>query len=316
VRLGWLTEYGSPGRIRLKAGADLEYEDGSNDSTLRLPPAWGGDVSASYRQSRTTPGAFAELVMERRGVLIEAGLRADLPQGLATEWSPRIGVRSLLADGKITLRGTLSRAFKLPSFYVLGSPSQLGGNPDLKAEKSWGGDVGIEHAAGAWHVRAGLFYNRFTDLIDFDFDSFSHVNRSRVDSRGVELSLEWTPDPRLDVTADVTWQDVENVGTPAPVLNQPEWLTSARLTWRPRTALTVGLQARHVSGSHDRQIPVPDRDVVRGHVVLDTGVEWNLSEDWQVRGRLDNVTDADYESFIGFPGPGLSARIALRYTLQ
>jgi outer membrane cobalamin receptor len=29
--------------------------------------------------------------------------------------------------------------------------------------------------------------------------------------------------------------------------------------------------------------------------------------------RIDNLLDADYEEFVGFPAPGRSARVGLRY---
>ncbi len=51
----------------------------------------------------------------------------------------------VIAD--VTLCGTVARGFKLPSFFALASPPQLGGNPDLRPETSVGVDFGVDQPA-------------------------------------------------------------------------------------------------------------------------------------------------------------------------
>jgi outer membrane cobalamin receptor len=318
ARVGWLTTAALGSHAQWSAGFDLEREKGSNESNLLLPPEFGGEIPGDYDLSRLTPGAFSELVLERGRLLAELGLRADFPPDQSVEWCPRVGARYRIGNGGSFLRGSLSRAFKLPSFFVLGSPPALGGNPALRPETSWGGDVALEHRAPArdLSVSVGVFFNRFRDLIDFDFDSFTHVNRSRVDTRGIELSAAIRPVEAIAIASNLTWQKVEDPEADSPPLHQPVWNAGVRVSWNPVPPLTLRGEGRFVSSSFDRQLTVPEIDSVDGYAVWDFITTWRLSDRWELRGRIDNLGNESYEVFIGFPEPGRSAWAGLQLTLR
>lgn len=315
MRLGWLTTVEAGRGVRASAGVEVEREEADNDSTLFLPPFFGGPVEGDYRRERTTPGGFAELAVERGDLVVEAGLRADLPEDAGTEWSPRLGFRYRLPGRGALVHGSWSQAFKLPSFFALASPRELGGNPDLRPEESTGIDLGVELESPDGDLGAGLtvFHNRYENLIDFDFDLFQNVNRSSVEADGVELFARWRPLPALSLAADLYRQDLEDPDSDRPLLNQPEWIAGARLEWRPAPPLRVWLDGRHVGSSLDRQIPVPERDRVDGYTVFDLALTWERPAGWEVLVRVDNLADEDYEHFIGFPEPGRSVRAGVRY---
>lgn len=314
-RIVWLSRYQPTSGAALSFGASAEREDAENDSTLLLPPFLGGAVAGDYDLERTTPGGFVELEVERAGLLVEAGLRADLPRDLDTAWSPRVALSYRLAERGLLLRGSWSRAFKLPSIFGLASPPQLGGNPALRPERAVGADIGLEYESDSGGLAASLslFRNHYSDLIDFDFEAFMSLNLSRVDAEGMEVTLRWRPHPDWTALADLTWQDVRNSDSTRPLRNHPEHFGSLRLAWRPGSNLSLQLEGRYVGPSFDEQIPVPQLDSVDGYEVLDLALSWNWAGPWQVRARIDNLTDRDYESFVGFPHPGRSARIGLRY---
>ena len=318
ARFGWLTTVEVSENVQWGAGADLERENGSNGGLLLLPPEFGGDVPADYDLSRTTPGAFTEVAVEKGRLLLELGLRADLPQDTPVEWSPRVGARYRIGEGASFVRASVSRAFKLPSFFVLGSPPALGGNPGLSPETSRGFDLGIEHRTPSrgLEVYFGVFFNEFQNLIDFDFDSFTHVNRSRVDARGIELSASIRPVEELALASNFTWQSIEDPESPSPPLHQPEWTAGVRAAWTPLSALSVRGEGRFVSSSFDRQLPVPQIGSVDGYAVWDATATWRLSNRWEIRGRVDNLTNAHYQNFIGFPEPGRSFWAGVQISLR
>ena len=55
--------------LHLNAGVDLDHESARNESVFQLPVFLGGD----YDSSRTTPGAFAELIVEPGHLVLDAG---------------------------------------------------------------------------------------------------------------------------------------------------------------------------------------------------------------------------------------------------
>ncbi|HSS52729.1 MAG TPA: TonB-dependent receptor, partial [Thermoanaerobaculia bacterium] len=318
IRAGWISSWAlRPGEdTQLNLGADVEREEGKNRSTLFLPDFLGGAVAGDYDRARTTPGVYSELIALRDRLSLEMGLRADFPEDAGTELSPRLGLGYSLGAGDTRLRASLARAFKLPSFFALASPPALGGNPDLRPEESWGGDLGISHrfpGAGA-DLDAAVFLQRYKDLVDFDFETFSHVNRSRVRARGAEMAFTWRPRTTLNAAANITWQEVEDADTGQPLRHRPRWSGSVRAAWQGKSGFDLAADLRFVSASEDEQIPVPERREVDGYTLLGAAAIWHLGPHWRLTARADNLANQSYETLIGFPGAGRSGRLTLRWT--
>lgn len=314
LNVGWAWTRQLDTGVQWSVGLDAEHEEGRNLSTLFFPDFFGGPLAGDYDLERTTPGAHAELLVDRGPWTFEAAARFDAPEDSSDRWSPRLGVSYRLGDGGMRVRAAAGRAFKLPSFFVLGSPAAIGGNPDLKPETMDGGDVGIAWQGAKGEAGVDVFYHRYEDLIDFDFDLFTNINRARVRAVGVEGRLSWRFDNNLSLAMDVTWQDVEDQETGETLRQRPEWSGGLRLDWRARPALRFHVDARRVSERLDEQLAVPDRDRVGAYGVVGVGASWRFDPSWQLRLRLDNALDEDYEEAIGFPGPGATARLALRTT--
>jgi outer membrane cobalamin receptor len=275
-------------------------------------------VAGDYARTRTTPGIYSELIALRNRLSLEMGLRADFPEDAGHELSPRLGLGYRLGSGDTRLRASLARAFKLPSFFALTSPPALGGNPDLRPEELWGGDLGISYRfpeAGA-DLDVTIFLQRYKDLVDFDFATFSHVNRSRVRARGTEMALTWRPQMAINAAANLTWQEVEDADTGQPLRHRPRWSGNVRAGWQGKAGFDLAADLRFVSASVDEQIPVPERREVDGYALLGAAAIWRLGPRWRLTLRADNLTDKSYETLIGFPGAGRSGRLSLRWTAE
>ena len=316
LQFAWVSVLPVSRDVQLHIGGDLDREEGDNQSLLSLPPEFGGETAGNYRIDRSTGGALAEITAGVGNWHIELGTRLDLPSGEEREWSPRFGFGYRPGGGSLRLRGSIGEAFKLPSFYALASPPALGGNPDLEPETALGADLGIETDFGGDALKLGitLFAIDYENLIDFDFETFRLINRASVEARGVEVSLSWRPVAEFVVGLDLTLQDVEDAASAEELLQEPAWFGGLRIEWQPRRKLSLLLDTRGVAESLDQQIPVPDRTVVEGYGVLGLAGRWEFDRQWTIHGRLDNLTDEDYETQIGFPGAGRSLRLGLRYS--
>jgi outer membrane receptor protein involved in Fe transport len=307
LRLSWQLPLVRAARTSVDAGLSGEGEWGENRSVLKLPPFLGGDVAGDYDASRQTGGVFGALRHERGAVLYELALRADAATGDSLQLHPHAGFVFRPGGGRTRLHASAGRASKLPSFFALSSPPALGGNPDLKPERTVGGEAGLEHALldGRLDLGATAFLHEYRDLVDFDFDLFTHVNRAKVRTRGAELTLRWKPHPTFTLEGEATYVDAEDLSG-EPLLYEPRWLGGGRVTWQPTERLTLRVDARAVSHYLDRQLPVPDRDTVTGYGLVGFAGWWRLGRGLVLRARLDNLGDRDYETYIGFPGPGRS----------
>lgn len=312
-RVGWASRW-QRGAAEVSFGADVEWEDGDNQSLLLLPPFLGGDVMGDYSLRRTTPGAFGEVVLRKNRWTLELDARIDAPEDTAEQISPRLGLVWRASDST-RLRASFGRAFKLPSFFALASPAALGGNPDLDPETMLGGDIGVEASVGAGtSVSLTAFSHRYEDLVDFDFETFRHVNRSVVEAYGVEFASTWTPSADWRIAANATWQNVEDQDSGLSLRNRPEWAGGLRIDWSTSDRVKMGLDVRTVSSRRDEQIPVPDRDTVGGYELVGLAASAELAADWKLSARVDNVTDETYETLIGIPGAGRSARLSLTWS--
>lgn len=316
LQIAWTSVLPLTQKVRLNVGADLDREEGDSESLLFLPPELGGELLGDYRIDRTTAGALAELTAAMGNWNFEIGTRLDLPSGNSSEWSPRVGFNFRPGGGLVLLRGSIGEAFKLPSFYALASPPTLGGNAELEPETALGADLGVEARLADDAVELGLtlFAIDYQNLIDFDFETFRLINRSSVRARGVETSLSWRPLTALVVRLELTMQDVEDAASAEELLQEPSWFGGFRIEWQPRRKLSLLLDTRGVAESLDRQILVPDRIKIQGYGVVGLAGRWQFERRWAIHGRLDNVTDEEYETQIGFPGAGRSLRVGVRYS--
>lgn len=317
IRGTWTSQLPLAEGVLLRLGADFDRESADNRLVLTLPAIFGGPIDGSYRADRTGWGAFGEIALSKGRFEQSLGLRVDWPDNFEPVFSPRASASYWLAESRTRLRGSIGRAFKLPSFFALFSPPQLGGNPALLEETSWGGDIGLDQriASADLTLGASLFYNRFRNLIDFDFDRFLHVNRTRLTTKGIEVFATWSPSEQFSLNGSYTFLDSREADSAAPVLHRPRHTGGISADWKPHPRLAFCLRGRFTSDSFDRQIPVPGRDRVEGYFLTSLSSSYRCSRRLEVRTAFDNLLDTDYEDLIGFPGAGFGFRVSLRLSV-
>jgi vitamin B12 transporter len=313
LRLAWQVPVLHSRRTLVDGGASADGEWARNSSLLELPPELGGSVRGDYRDTRWSGGVFGVVRQRRGAVLLEAALRADAASGDTVQLHPHLGVVWTLGAGSTRIRASGGRASKLPSFFALSSPRALGGNPNLRPERTVGGEVGVEHRLRGTRLEAGatFFFHEYRDLVDFDYDRFQNVNRAKVRSHGVELTLRWQALPSLSLEGEATWLEARDLSGGGPLLFEPRWSGGGRLTWRPDDRLSLRLFTQARSPYLDHQLPVPERDTVAGYGILGFAGSWRVRKAWSLRARLDNLTDHRYDTLIGFPAPGRSVWVGL-----
>jgi outer membrane receptor protein involved in Fe transport len=296
--------------IRVGVGAQRQFEEGTSTGSL---DAGGLLVPTGFALSRQIWGPFVEIQLSPfPGLLVQGGVRVDLPEGFDRAVSPRVGVSYTLAATGTTLRASWGEGFKLPSFFALSHP--LVGNPALVPETSQSVDAGIRQSV--WGKRltvdAAYFYNAFTDLIDFEEGPPPRlVNRSKVTTEGVEMSLRLQPWPSLGVTAHLTYVKTDIQGTNEELRNRPQWRGGFTVQWRPLSGLNGHVQTLVVGDVRDSSIPTGDR-TLEAYTRVDLATTWTITPTWQLFVAVDNLFDAEYEEFVGFPAPGITPRGGVR----
>jgi outer membrane cobalamin receptor len=292
--------------MQFAAGAQAQFEEGDSDGSLAFFGPTNFDVS------RDTWAPFFEVQLSLLpGLLVQGGVRVDLPEGFDTEVSPRVGMSYTIAATNTTLRANWGEGFKVPSFYSLSDP--IVGNPDLQPETSHSIDAGVTQAlwGNRFTFSATYFYNQFDDLIDFDTVTFRLLNRDKVTTQGVELSLRVQPWSALGFTAHMTYVDTDIEDHPAELRNRPKWRGGFAILWRPLPALDINVSTLVVGESLDFSVPTGERNL-DDYSRTDLAVTWTVVPMLQLFVKVDNLFDADYEEAIGFPAPGINPSGGIR----
>ncbi len=273
---------------------------------------FGFEIPADFRLHRTLASGFVEATLTpARWAAVTASARYDAPSTSSARWTGRISGRVTPVVGGPALFADYSEGFKLPSIYALAYP--LIANPALKPERARSLEAGLDWAfAPGARVRVAAFATRYADLIDFDAANFTNVNRSRVDSRGIEAEAHAPLGRTLSVTGSLTYLDTTNFSGP-PLRTRPDWHGSARLTWTPLPAVSAFADVDSASGAFDLSVPT-GQIRTRGHSEFSLGGGYRLSPAVSVDLVLRNLTDRRFEDAVGFPDPGRVLRASLRFT--
>jgi iron complex outermembrane receptor protein/vitamin B12 transporter len=294
-------------------GVDWLREEGVSDGVLDF--GGGFVLPTSFELTRDSWAPFAEArVTSSFGLSMQAGVRVDQPEGASSVTSPRVRLEYEFADSGFSVAGAWGKAFKLPSMYALGHP--IVGNPDLAPERgeSYELELAQELLEGKARWSATWFEGEFRNAIDFDPGPPPMlVNRNRVDTQGLELAgrLALADDWQLD--ASVTHVENRVASTGNELRNRPEWRAGAAAHWQPLAALRLSAAVTYVGDSLDSSIPTGD---VRldAYTRVDVSAAWQLSPRFETYVAIDNLTDQQYEEFVGNVTRGIIPRAGVRFS--
>jgi vitamin B12 transporter len=299
--------------LTLAYGVDWMREEGTSDGALDF--GGGFLLPTSFELTRTTWAPFAEVRVESRtGLSAQAGVRVDKPDGESSVTSPRVRVAYEIADTGFTVAGAWGKAFKLPSMYALGHP--IVGNPDLVPERGQSHELEVSQtfADGRARWSATYFDGEFRNAIDFDAGPPPMlVNRNRVDTHGFEVAGRYAPSDVLSFDGSVTNAKNRIASTGGTLRNRPEWRAGAAAHWSPIAALKLSAAATYVGGSLDSSIATGDVRV-DSFTTLDVSAAWALSPRFEAWLAVDNLTDEEYEEFVGNEVRGILPRAGVRFS--
>lgn len=298
---------GALGDTALAAGFHAGHEAGRSDAELELLGP------SDFELERDSLAAFIDADHALGRALLEASVRVDKPESYGEVYTPRLRLSVPVLAGTAVLGA--ARGFKLPSFFALGHP--IVGNPDLRAERSEGVELGWLRGFAGDQVRlsAAVFHLSFEDAIDLEEGPPPRlVNRDRIDADGAELGFLVAPAAHVMLRGHVSHVVTEIVGTTERLRNRPRWTGALALHWEAAARWRTTLTAVYVGRQLDSSIPTGDRELA-AWLRPDASLAWQATPALMLRLDADNLSDVRYEELMGFPGPRRGARLGLRYVL-
>ena len=226
-----------------------------------------------------------------------------------------------------TLRASIGTGAKRPTAYQVNynlyaatiAPPGTPVNEDLQPERSWGVDAGIDQPlfGGALTISATAFYNRFSDLLQFnifdpsDFTKGAYDNVDEAEAYGVELSAatDIIPDTlRADVT--YTWMPTRDLLTGRWLPRRPLNSGSFTLTFTPDPRVELSLTGTVVGA---RTNLASSATLTPGYYTLDAYGSYALSDKVKLFAKASNFTNTVYQDPVGYNAPGAAILVGLTW---
>jgi vitamin B12 transporter len=284
----------------LTLGLESALERGNSVETYS---AGGPDVGLKDKDDLALAG-FVQDQWLSDTFFATAGARYDAHRDLDSKATYRIAPGLRLPGSGTTFRASVGTGFKVPSLYQRFSSY---GDPSLKPETSLSFDAGVEQQVGS-QGKVGLtyFHTGFGQLIDYDFRANHYINIGQATTEGVEATASYAASRRLQLTSTYTFlvarDDTTGLWLPRRPRHQLSLGAEERLTDRAQ----FGAEARFVGSRDDLDAVSGNRVGMPAYAVFYLTARYQVSKDFRVFGRVDNLLDRAYEEINGFGTPGRS----------
>ena len=258
-----------------------------------------------------------ELELFKRWTIV-GGVRIDRHSTFGTEASPLVSSSLRFPETGTKFKASFGKAFRAPSTNELFFPGF--GDENLRPEKSWGWDAGVEQSscAGRLESSAAYFQNDVDDLIQFALvgGSFKAANIARARTQGVELDSTLQLSDSLSVKTFYTYTNAVDKDLGKFLVRRPRHQGGMAVDYRwRRWHLHSDLR---MVGARDDQTGVftrPAREKIGGYVRWDASVGFQLSKFLEVYGRVENLSNDHYQEVIGFDSPSTQFFVGVRGSL-
>ncbi|MBY0509095.1 MAG: TonB-dependent receptor [Rhodospirillaceae bacterium] len=261
-----------------------------------------------------------------RNLTITGGVRIDSHETFGSHALGQAAVAYNLNDGDTVLRASWGQGFKAPTLFNLYSDF---GNTALKPESANSYDAGIEqHLFGdLLTLSATGFYRKAKDQIDF-FSCFGvtgnplcppgksgiYVNTGSTRARGVELQGSVDID-QFTVTANYTYTDTEltsagNVNRGKTLTRRPKHQANLSASYQWPFDVATGFSVRYVGDTFDN---AANTFVLQDYTLVDLRASWQVVENVELYGRIENVFNERYATIRNYGTPGRGAFAGARF---
>ncbi len=292
--------------------ASLEYL-----GEIVISDQWNAILGAKTEEAEVRGGAsirtdsvFSQVqVLPLDGLSLIGGVRYDDHEAAGGVTTFRFtGAYSVEQTGTV-FRGSWGEGFKSPTAFQLtfACCGALGPNTGLKPEESTGWDLGVEQtfADGLVDVQVNYFQQDVTNQINFLAGRYENI--AQVETEGWELISTARPFDWMDVSANFTHQSAVDKSTGSQLIRVPANLATLNVTTRPLARLSVGGSVTYNGSEPQTGARVDDWTRV------DLRSSYQITDELEIFGRVENLFDAQYQDILGYGTPGVSGYLGVRF---
>lgn len=263
----------------------------------------GSSATTKFNGQRTMTAGFVDTRFKIGDFSAEGGVRLESYDQYANHILFKTAAAYRITP-KLTARASAGNGFRLPSYTELFF--FLFGNPKLKPERSSSGDIGLEwFPINNLRINANGYYQRYHDLITVDYSAAAGPITSNITDAsiaGMELSAQYTWNDGLQAGLSYNFSDNRNLINNKALPYRPEHI--GRIWGQKRLEqLPISLWSEIIvrnSTWNDAGNTLP----VRSSIQLNASVKYNISQQFEIYVRGENLTNNRNGQFYGTSMPG------------
>jgi len=318
--------------------------DDLNTSRGGFDPTAVATYTTQSDESRTNNAVYAQeqLTLFNR-LHLTGGLRVDNNSAFGTAVTPRGSIALEIKETGTKPRAAIGTGIKEPTFIENFGGFGTGGNPNLKPEKSFSWEIGVDQAIWDGKVQLGLTYfqNSYKDLIAYVYIPLpwppppvlppNYFNIQAAKSWGIEFTGKVNPGYGLSLGVNYTYLNTEVIDAGGltniffaegkKLLRRPTHTASFFVDWLWK-GLNLHLNGTYVGKRDDSLFLVAPgafynftslRLENKDYFVADLAASYTFDIDFlllkgiKVFAKGQNIFNEHYEEALGFSSPRFSA---------
>jgi iron complex outermembrane receptor protein len=272
----------------------------------------GSDVDKNKREIGSGSLLFRQQLSQK--LLYEVGIRKEITSSYESPVLFSAGATYAVAKFySVKING--SRNFRIPTFNDLYWAD--GGNPNLKPESSWQGEIDNEFKLGSARITLNGYYIKITDMIQWlpgTTSTWFPQNINKVNSYGGEALIEWHKNfgnHHFLVNGTYAYTVSENADTNKQLIYVPFHKATASLVYgyRKFSLSYQGLFNGEVFTRTDNN-PIYNLDA---YAISNFGMSYDFGKKIHIEPslRLLNAFNTDYQTMDRRPYPGRNYNVSL-----
>jgi len=281
------------------AGLDVvNYDD-------KRTPGGGPDAGVVYeKNSETFYSPYAHASHPFGNNVVDGGLRYTYSDQFGSDWSPELGLVHHV-DQSLALRARGGHSFRVPRVNDADAPFGIP-NPDLEPEDFWEIEAGVNKTflGNRAVVDAVVWYRDGDNLITTVGmgGSAQSVNTGEFRHKGFETTLDVAINANWSVSMAGTLQDIEDE------IEVPEKILDLGVNF-DQGPFGASLLTRYAADALGNARTGEELD---NYFVADLHLSWRVHKHVELSVDIDNITDEDYETVLGYPQVPRAAFFGIR----
>jgi len=279
------------------AGFDYQEESGDVQNPLGNISEKKVETKSFFIQNKLTPF---------KGLSFTLGARHDDHQTFGGEDTYKGALAYFYEKTGTKVRASYGTGFHAPSLYQLYSSY---GDPTLKPEESKGYDAGIDQELFGKKALLSVtyFHTKIDNMVGFNMSTYKYYNVGKVKTRGWETALSVNPLAWLSFDVHYTYteatnEDESDANNGKDLKYRPKHTGGASVNIKPLEKLNVNLNAQYVG---KRYRTADNSEEMPAYTLLNLAASYDVMEWLKIFGRVENITDKNYQSIYQYGEPGI-----------